>query len=81
MIFRQLFEPETFTYTYLLGCEATKKAVLIDTVASEAERCVRLLEELGADLNLPYPRFIDQALPANQSCVRPNDADQHLRQG
>lgn len=52
MIFRQLFEPETCTYTYLLGCEASKKAILIDTVASDAERYVRLLEEL--QLRLVY---------------------------
>ncbi|MGR8934001.1 MAG: MBL fold metallo-hydrolase [Gammaproteobacteria bacterium] len=52
MIFRQLFEPETFTYTYLLACEVSKKALLIDTVASEADRYVQLLDEL--DLRLVY---------------------------
>lgn len=52
MLFRQLFEPETFTYTYLLGCESSKKAVLIDTVASETERYIRLLHDL--DLRLVY---------------------------
>jgi glyoxylase-like metal-dependent hydrolase (beta-lactamase superfamily II) len=52
MIFRQLFEPDTCTYTYLLGCESTKKAVLIDTVAGEVERYIRLLEEL--ELRLVY---------------------------
>ena len=30
MIFRQLFEPDTCTYTYLLGCERTRRAVLIE---------------------------------------------------
>lgn len=52
MIFRQLFEPETSTYTYLLGCEASKKAILIDTVAGEAERYAQLLDDL--DLRLVY---------------------------
>ncbi len=46
MIFRQLFEPETCTYTYLLGCERTRRAVLIDPVASEAEGYLPLLEDL-----------------------------------
>ncbi len=32
MIFRQLFEPLSSTYTYLIGCEETGKAILIDPV-------------------------------------------------
>ena len=52
MIFRQLFERESSTYTYLLGCEHTRQAVLIDTVKSEVERYVQLLKELN--LNLVY---------------------------
>jgi sulfur dioxygenase len=52
MIFRQLFEPDTCTYTYLLGCERARRAVLIDPVASEAEVYTRLLKEL--DLRLVY---------------------------
>lgn len=46
MIFRQLFEPDTFTYTYLLGCERTRKAVLIDPVVNEVDHYIRLLDEL-----------------------------------
>jgi hypothetical protein len=30
MIFKQLFEPVSSTYTYLLGCEETGQAVLVD---------------------------------------------------
>lgn len=52
MIFKQLFEPDTCTYTYLLGCERTRRAVLIDPVATEIEHYVRLLNEL--DLKLLY---------------------------
>ena len=32
IIFRQLFEPVSSTYTYLLGCPETGEAVLIDPV-------------------------------------------------
>ena len=32
LIFRQLFEKESSTYTYLLGCVDTKEAILIDPV-------------------------------------------------
>ena len=46
MIFRQLFEADTSTYTYLLACEQTKKAVFIDTVASQLSDYIRLLKEL-----------------------------------
>lgn len=52
MIFRQLFDTETSTYTYLLGCERTRRAALIDPVASETDVYVGLLAEL--DLELIY---------------------------
>ncbi|HEY0844368.1 MAG TPA: MBL fold metallo-hydrolase, partial [Noviherbaspirillum sp.] len=38
MIFRQLFEPISSTYTYLLGCEETGQAVLIDPVIVTIDR-------------------------------------------
>lgn len=50
MIFRQLFEPDTWTYTYLLGCERTRRAVLIDPVASEVDAYAALLKQLGLAL-------------------------------
>ena len=50
MIFRQLFERESSTYTYLLGDETTREAVLIDPVDTELELYLRLLKEL--DLRL-----------------------------
>ena len=52
MIFKQFFETETCTFTYLLACEKTKQAVLIDTVESEVPK---YLKELDAqDLKLVY---------------------------
>jgi sulfur dioxygenase len=50
MIFRQLFERESSTYTYLIGCEQTRQAVLIDTVKSEVDRYLQLLDELNLKL-------------------------------
>lgn len=52
MIFRQLFEPETSTYSYLLGCSKTHRAVLIDPVASEVDAYESLLDSL--DLRLIF---------------------------
>lgn len=52
MIFRQLFEPLSSTYTYLLGCEETGQAVLIDPVISSMERDLAEINKLG--LRLAY---------------------------
>jgi glyoxylase-like metal-dependent hydrolase (beta-lactamase superfamily II)/rhodanese-related sulfurtransferase len=50
MIFRQLFDPQSSTYTYLLADSATREAVLIDTVFEQARRDAALVEELGLKL-------------------------------
>ncbi len=50
MIFRQLFEPLSSTYTYLLGCEQTGQAMLIDPVMPSWERDLQLVRSLGLDL-------------------------------
>lgn len=52
MLFRQLFDRESCTYTYLLADAITKDAVLIDPVIELAERDATLVKELG--LNLKY---------------------------
>ncbi len=51
MIFRQLFEPQSSAYTYLLGCEQSSEAALIDPVLETVERDLQLLGELGLALN------------------------------
>ena len=50
MLFRQLFDPESSTYTYLLADEQTHDAVLIDPVREQLERDLQLLDELGLTL-------------------------------
>jgi sulfur dioxygenase len=50
MIFHQLFDIETSTFTYLLGCQSTLEAVLIDPVESEVETYYKLLNMLGLRL-------------------------------
>ncbi|ARO88419.1 MBL fold hydrolase [Nitrosospira lacus] len=52
MIFRQLFEPLSSTFTYLLGCEETGQAVLIDPVIVSMDRDLAELSRLG--LRLAY---------------------------
>lgn len=52
MIFRQLFEPQSSAYTYLIACEESRDAALIDPVLETVDRDCALLHELG--LNLRY---------------------------
>ena len=50
LIFRQLIDPQSSTYTYLLGDGKTGEAVLIDTVFEQVRRDTALLNELGLKL-------------------------------
>ena len=50
MIFRQLFEPVSSTYPYLLACEEPGQAALIDPVLETVERDLDLIRDLGLTL-------------------------------
>lgn len=50
LIFRQLFDPQSSTYTYLLADRDTRDAVLIDPVFEQVRRDRALIEELGLRL-------------------------------
>ena len=50
MIFRQLFDSKSSTFTYLLADEVSKKAVLIDPVIEKVNRDLALIAELGLEL-------------------------------
>lgn len=50
MLFRQLYDNETSTYTYLIADEVTKEAVLVDPVLEQVERDLKLIKELGLTL-------------------------------
>ena len=50
LVFRQLFDPTSSTYTYLLGCSVSKEALLIDPVFEQARRDAALIGELGLTL-------------------------------
>jgi glyoxylase-like metal-dependent hydrolase (beta-lactamase superfamily II) len=52
MLFRQLFDYNTWTYTYLIADENTRAAILVDPVLEQVDRDMQLLNELG--LNLKY---------------------------
>ncbi|BDA68154.1 beta-lactamase domain-containing protein [Calothrix sp. PCC 7716] len=50
MLFRQLFDAETSTYTYLIADTVSKEAILVDPVLERVERDCQLLKELGLTL-------------------------------
>ncbi|KAE8594181.1 hypothetical protein XENTR_v10019483 [Xenopus tropicalis] len=50
LVFRQLFEPVSCTYTYLLADKNTKEAILIDPVLEKAERDAKLIKDLGFNM-------------------------------
>jgi glyoxylase-like metal-dependent hydrolase (beta-lactamase superfamily II) len=49
-LFFQLFEPESSTYTYIIGDGDMKVAAIIDPVLETVERDLKLIEELGVKL-------------------------------
>ncbi len=52
MIFKQLFDEESASYTYLIACTETRNAVLIDPVNTAIDDYIALLET--HDLTLKY---------------------------
>jgi len=50
MIFRQLFDPQSSTYSYVLADPASREAVLIDPVFEQARRDAALIRELDLQL-------------------------------
>ena len=52
MLFRQLYDSDSSTYTYLLADLELKEAILVDPVVEQVQRDFKLLQEL--DLTLRY---------------------------
>jgi glyoxylase-like metal-dependent hydrolase (beta-lactamase superfamily II) len=76
LLFRQLFDLETNTYTYILGDTAAGVAAIVDPVDTQAERDLALLAELGLQLRYSIETHIHadhvtaaSALKAATGCV------------
>lgn len=52
IIFQQMFEPESSTYTYIIADKVSKEAAIIDPVLETVDRDLKLIAEL--DLRLMY---------------------------
>ncbi|MEL6492283.1 MAG: MBL fold metallo-hydrolase [Cyanobacteria bacterium J06621_3] len=50
MLFRQLFDKDSSTYTYLIADPDSQEAILVDTVLEQTDRDLQLLTELGLTL-------------------------------
>ncbi|MFT6582759.1 MAG: glyoxylase-like metal-dependent hydrolase (beta-lactamase superfamily II) [Alphaproteobacteria bacterium] len=50
MIFRQLFDEKSYTYTYLIASRIGGEALIIDSVLDKVERYLKLLDELDLTL-------------------------------
>ena len=70
MIFRQLFDQESFTYTYLLARDYGCEAILIDPVLGKVDQYLRLLEEM----RLKLAKVVDTHVHADHISAAP-----HLR--
>ena len=50
MIFRQLFDLNSSTYTYLVACPETRKSILIDPVLTRVDDYCQMVSQLGLEL-------------------------------
>lgn len=58
MLFRQLFDISSSTYTYLIADLTTQAAILVDPVLEQVERDLKLLQELGLTLRFSLETHI-----------------------
>jgi glyoxylase-like metal-dependent hydrolase (beta-lactamase superfamily II) len=70
MLFRQLFEPQSSAYTYLVACEQSREAALIDPVLETVERDLELIAELGLTLRYTIETHIHADHVTGASALR-----------
>ena len=70
MLFKQLFENESCTYTYLISCPDKKEAVLIDPVIETIERDLHILKSHGLKLTYAIDTHIHADHVTSASALR-----------
>ncbi|MGI0482462.1 MBL fold metallo-hydrolase [Geminocystis sp. CENA526] len=95
MLFRQLFDRDTWTYTYLIGDIDSKEAILVDPVLEQVERDLQLITELGLTLKYSMDthvhadhitgtgklRELTQCMGIVPEKAQVNCADRHIKDG
>ena len=95
MLFRQLFDRESSTYSYLIADLTTQEAILVDPVLEQVERDRKLIQELGLTLSYCFETHVHAdhitgaaQLRATAGCLsvvpenaRVECADQMIRHG
>ncbi|KAI8127013.1 mitochondrial, Persulfide dioxygenase ETHE1 [Lucilia cuprina] len=93
--FRQLFDLESWTYSYLLADVNAKEAIIIDPVLEQAKRDAQLIKDLGFTLkyavnthmhadHITGSGWLKQLLPGCQSVISVDSgakADIHIHEG
>lgn len=69
-LFRQLFDKQSSTYTYLLGDCTSKTAILIDAVKEQANRDVELVKQLGFERLLLLSTHIHADHVTGNACIK-----------
>ncbi|XP_044540314.1 persulfide dioxygenase ETHE1, mitochondrial isoform X2 [Gracilinanus agilis] len=69
LLLRQLFEPQSCTYTYLLADQAAREALLIDPVLETASRDAQLVRELGLRLLYAGTGVLRSLFPGCKSVI------------
>jgi len=62
MVFKQLFDQASGTFSYLLADEDSHEAVFIDTVYEQHDRDLALVRELGLTLRLVSKHTVMQIM-------------------
>ena len=70
MLFKQLFENESSTYTYLISCQEKQEAMLIDPVLETLSRDLRILESMGLKLKYAIDTHIHADHVTSASALR-----------
>ncbi len=73
MIFHQLLEPLSHTYSYLIACSETRQAILVDPVVPTMDRDLALVAQLGLTLTMTvethvHADHITSALHLRERC-------------
>ncbi len=70
MLFKQLFEKESSTYTYLVSCQEKQEAILIDPVLESLDRDLSIIEKLNLKLTYAIDTHIHADHITSASALR-----------